>query len=296
MQKFSRRKFIGTSTMGALALGSLPLESFKMSPTPFNWPLSFQSWGVKDLLAKDFDNTLRKIQAIGFKGIEMCSPEGYKSSGFGPLTKLSVSELRKKIEDAGLFCKTCHFQHSEVKGNALPKTIDWAKELGLHDIVLSGAALREDATLDQWKEVVDELNKAAVQVRNAGLQFVYHNHTIGPEINGEQLYDILMRLFDPELVKMQFQIASISEGFNVIKYIKKYSGRFTSLHMHDWDPEKKKIVPLGQGIVDWKKLLLAAKKGGISEYGMILELESVPPDDPVQDLIVSYSYLETLGL
>jgi len=46
--------------------------------------------------------------------------------------------------------------------------------------------------------------------------------------------------------------------------------------MHDWDPEKKKIVPLEQGIVDWKKLLLAAKKGGISEYGMILELESVP--------------------
>jgi sugar phosphate isomerase/epimerase len=296
MQRISRRKFIGTSAMGALAFGSLPLESFKISPTPFNWPLSFQSWGVKDLLAKDFDNTLRKIQAIGFKGIEMCSPEGYKWSGFGSLTKLTASELRKKIEDAGLFCKTCHFQQLEVTGDALPKTIDWAKELGLQYIVLASAALREDATYDQWKEVVDKLNESALKIKDAGLQFAYHNHTIGPEINGEQLYDILMRLFDPELVKMQFQIATISEGFDVIDYLAKYKGRYFALHMHDWDPEKKKIVPLGQGIIDWKKLLVTAWQTGISEYGMILELESRPPDDPVQDLATSYSYLETLKL
>jgi sugar phosphate isomerase/epimerase len=296
MEKISRRKFIGTSAIGALALGSLPLESFKISPTPFNWPLSFQSWGVKDLLAKDFDNTLRKIQALGFKGIEMCSPNGYKMSGFGPLTKLTVTELRKKIEDAGLFCKTCHFMHFELKGDAVPTTIEYAKELGLHDIVLSAAALGEDATLDQWKQATEELNQAAVLVKDAGLQLVYHNHTIGPEINGEQLYDILMGLFDPDLIKMQFQIASISEGFDVIGYLAKYRGRYISLHMHDWDPVKKKIVPLGQGMVDWKKLLVTAWQSGLADYGLILELESVPPDDPIQDLSTSFTYLNNLEI
>jgi sugar phosphate isomerase/epimerase len=296
MGKISRRKFIGTSAIGALALGSLPLESFKISPTPFNWPLSFQSWGVKDLLAKDFDNTLKKIQAIGFKGIEMCSPQGYKWSGFGSLINLTASELRKKIEDAGLFCKTCHFQQLEVTGDALPKTIEWAKELGLHDIVLASAALGEDATYDQWKQVVDELNESALKIKEAGLQFAYHNHTIGPEINGEQLYDILMGLFDPDLIKMQFQIASISEGFDVIGYLAKYRGRYISLHMHDWDPVKKKIVPLGQGMVDWKKLLITAWQSGLADYGMILELESVPPDDPVQDLATSFTYLNNLEI
>jgi sugar phosphate isomerase/epimerase len=296
MNKISRRKFLGTSAMGAVALSSLPLESFKPTTTPFNWPLSFQSWGVKDLLAKDFDNTLRKIQALGYKGIEMCSPNGYKMSGFGPLTKFTVTELRKKIEDAGLFCRTCHFMHFELKGDALPKTITYAKELGLHDIVLSAAALREDATLDEWKQVAEELNKAAVQVRDAGLQLVYHNHTIGPEINGEQLYDLLMGLFDPELIKMQFQIACISEGFDVIEYIAKYRGRYISLHMHDWDPEQKKIVPLGQGVVDWKKLLITAWQSGIADYGLILELESQPPDDPLDALAISYTYLNDLKI
>lgn len=296
MQKISRRKFVGTSAMGALAISTMPLESFNPSSTPFNWPLCFQAWGVKDLLAKDFDNTLRKIQAIGFKGIEMCSPPGYSDSGFGPLTKMTASEIRKKIEDAGLFCKTSHFQHWEVKSDALQKTIEYAKELGLHDITLSGISLSDDSPYDKWKQTVDELNESASKIKSAGLQFVYHNHTIGPEVNGEQLYDILMRLFNPELVKMQFQVACISEGFDIIKYIRKYQGRFISLHMHDWDKKKNKIVPLGKGIVDWKKLLLTAKDSGIAEYGMILELESRPPDDPVQDLAVSYSYLQTLGL
>jgi len=296
MKLISRRKFLGTSAMGVIAVRYMPLESLKPLTSPFNWPLSFQSWGVKDLLAKDFDNTLRKIQALGFKGIEMCSPNGYKESGFGPLTIYTATELRKKIEDAGLFCITCHFGHSELKGDELPKTITYAKEFGLNDIVLSGAALGKDATLDQWKQVAEELNQAAVLVKDAGLRLVYHNHTIGPVFNGEQLYDLLMGLFDPELIKMQFQIACISEGFDVIAYLAKYRGRYISLHMHDWDPVKKKIVPLGQGIVDWKKLLITAWQSGISDYGLILELESVPPDDPVEDLSTSLTYLNNLKI
>lgn len=170
------------------------------------------------------------------------------------------------------------------------------KKLGLHDLTIASAALGEDATLDDWKRVAEEFNKSGEIIRNAGLQLVYHNHTIGPEINGEQLYDILMRLFDPNVIRMQFQVACISEGFDVVEYIAKYPGRYISLHMHDWDPEQQKIVPLGKGVVDWKKLLTTAKASGLADYGMILELESRPPDDPFEDLVTSYTYLSNLEL
>ncbi len=296
MQTISRRKFLGTSAMGIMAVSYLSLDSMEPAMMPFGWPLSFQSWGMRELLAKDFDNTLRKIRGLGYKGIEMCSPRGYKQFGFGPLANLKVDELRQKIKDADLFCKTCHFMHWELRGDELQNTITYGKELGLHDLVLSAAALPEDATLDDWKKVADELNKAGEQIRDAGLQLVYHNHTIGPELNGVQLYDELMRLFDPELIKMQFQIACISEGFDVIAYIAKYSGRYIALHMHDWDPEQKKIVPIGQGVVDWKKLLTTARKGGISDYGMIVEMETNPPDDPFEALALSYTYLNNLEI
>jgi len=296
MEPISRRKFLGTSAMGIMAVSSLPLDSLTPTPTPFNWPLSFQSWGVKNLLATDLDNTLRKIRALGYEGIEMCSPPGYGEMGFGPLAKYTASDLRKKIEDSGLFCKTCHFMHWELRGEAIPKTIAYGKELGLSDLVISSAAIPNESPLEEWEMIAEEINKAGEIVKNAGLRLVYHNHSIGPEIDGVQLYDHLMKLLDPEVVKMQFQIASISEGFDVIAYLAKYRGRYISLHMHDWDAKNKKIVPIGKGIVDWKKLLITAWQSGIADYGLIIEMETTPPDDPFDALASSYTYLENLKL
>lgn len=296
MKPFTRRQFISTTAMGMLASAYLHSCNSDRNNNPFKWPLSFQSYGVKDLLGIDFEGTMSKMRSIGFEGIEMCSPKGYENAGFAPLIKYSVTELRKKIEDAGLFCKTCHFQHPEIKDEALQNTIQFGKDLGLKDVVVSAAWLPADASLDDWKKFGDEMNKAGEEVLKSGLQLVYHNHSIGPLVEGEQLYDILMRLFDPKMVKMQFQIASVSEGFDVVSYIAKYPGRYISLHMHDWDPQSKKIVALGKGVVEWEKLLTTAKDGGIADYGLILEMETRSPGDPLQDLAESYQYLQTLKL
>ena len=296
MKTYSRREFIGAGAVGTLAAMYFKSENFLPFKTPFNWPLSFQSYGVREMIGKDLDGTLKKLRSIGYSGIEMCSPKGYAESGFGPLTALSAEELRKRIEDSGLFCKSCHFQHPELKPDKIQETISYSKKLGLKDLVLSAFWIKEDATLDEWKAAADEMNKSAELVKKAGLQMVYHNHSIGPVLNGEQLYDILMRLFDPELIKMQFQLAVASENVDVVAYIAKYPGRYISLHIHDWDPVKKKVVPTGKGIIDWKKLLEAAKKSGIADYGMIVEMETRAPGDPLQDLIECYNYLQNLKM
>jgi sugar phosphate isomerase/epimerase len=296
MKTFTRRHFIGTSALGILAAASLPYCASDRKSNPFGWPLSFQSYGVKDLLATDFEGTLQKLRSIGFQGVEMCSPKGYQDPGFANLKTLSAASLREKIKAAGLFCKTCHFQHPEIKSDALQETIRFSKELGLQDIVVSAAWLPENAAMDDWKKFAEEMNLAGAEIQKAGMQIVYHNHSIGPEIEGEELYDVLMRLLDPKIVKMQFQIASVSEGFDVVSYIAKYPGRYISLHMHDWDPNTKQIVALGKGIVDWKTLLTKAKDGGLADHGLILELETRSPGDPMQDLIDSYNYLRTLKL
>jgi sugar phosphate isomerase/epimerase len=34
----------------------------------------------------------------------------------------------------------------------------------------------------------------------------------------------------------------------------------------DWSREQKKVVPIGMGSIDWKKLFAAAKTGGIKNY------------------------------
>ena len=67
-------------------------------------PLGFQVWTVRQQLVKDFPGTLKMMAGLGYESMEMCSPPGYESSGFGPLMKLSAKEMKQIIHDAGLIC------------------------------------------------------------------------------------------------------------------------------------------------------------------------------------------------
>jgi sugar phosphate isomerase/epimerase len=124
--------------------------------------------------------------------------------------------------------------------------------------------LSEKATMSDWQKAAGDLNKIGVKVKNAGLQMGFHNHhgefaKIGDTI----IYDVLMKEFDPAIVKMQFQVAVISIGYKASTYFKKYPGRFISAHLADWSPETKKNVPIGKGIVDWKEFFASLDTGGV---------------------------------
>ena len=53
---------------------------------------------------------------MGYQSVEMCSPPGYESSGFGPLMKMTAKEMKKIINDAGLYWKvlTMEWMNSET--------------------------------------------------------------------------------------------------------------------------------------------------------------------------------------
>ena len=66
----------------------------------------------------------------------------------------------------------------------------------------------------------------------------------------------------------------------------KYPGRFISLHLADWSSTEKKGVPIGQGIVDWKKLFAAAKTGGVKNYFVEMDFPMLKPGiDYLQKLV-----------
>jgi sugar phosphate isomerase/epimerase len=58
-----------------------------------------------------------------------------------------------------------------------------------------------------------------------------------------------------------------------------------SIHLQDWSATEKKTVPIGQGVVDWKKLFAAAKKGGVKNYFVEMNMDA---------MAASYPYLHTL--
>jgi len=260
MPTISRRQFLCGSAMG-IAVAAMDLEA-----NPLGMPIGCQTFPVRESIAKDFQGTLREIAGGGFRMIEMCSPPGYEKYGFGPLAKMKAAEIRDIIKGTGLGCESCHFQFRELK-ESLDDRIAYAHELGLKQMIVSTFALRHDATMADWMQAADELNKLGEQTQKTGLQLGFHNHDFEfKEIDGVLVYDQLMKELDPKLVKMQFQVAVISLGYEAATYLTKYPGRFISLHLVDWSTAEKKIVPIGTGSIDWKKLFTAAKTGGIKNY------------------------------
>jgi sugar phosphate isomerase/epimerase len=234
-------------------------------------PAGIQIWTVKDQLLKDFPGTLKMIAGLGYESVEMCSPPGY---GFTPLMNMSAKEMKTIINDAGLRFESTHYGMNEFRKN-LDERIQFANESGQKQMILSSFGLSEKATMDDWKKAANELNTYGEKTRKAGIQMGFHNHHGEfAKINNELIYDVLMNTFDPELVKMQFQVAVISIGYKAADYFKKYPGRFISAHLADWSPADNKNVAVGQGIVDWKEFFGSLNTGGVKNIFVEMDLST----------------------
>ncbi|MEP7228853.1 MAG: TIM barrel protein [Ginsengibacter sp.] len=270
MKKINRRTFIGKTGIGlgsAFALSQLPGQLFANGfLKPNDLPIGFQSFTIRDMLAKDFAGTLKTMAGFGYKLVEMCSPAGYAQIGFGFLTNMKTADIKSVINHAGLTCPSCHFGKAEFTPENIDKSIEFAHDLGLSQMICSTFWLPKTATIKDYDDDADKLNKAAEKIKAAGMQTGFHNHEMEfAMLEGQLIYDALMSRFDPDLVKMQFQTEVINLGYKASDYFKKYPGRFISAHLSDWTSDKKE-VPVGQGIIDWKEFFAAAKTGGVKNF------------------------------
>lgn len=274
----NRRQFVGTSALGVG--GALLASQFPMSlrgatgMNTFDKPLGFQVWTVKDDLVKDLPGTLKRMAELGYQSVEMCSPPGYEGAGFGPLKNISGREMKNIVEDAGLVLESTHYTMGELR-DSLDERMEWAAESGQAQMICSSFWLPKDATMSDWHKAIDELNEIGARTKRSGIQMGFHNHHMEFEkLDGVLIYDELMDRFDPELVKMQFQVAVISIGYKAAYYFNKYPGRFISAHLADWSTEGQKQVPVGQGVVDWKEFFASAEKCGVKNYFVEMDPEN----------------------
>jgi sugar phosphate isomerase/epimerase len=264
MKKLSRREFLSKSAIGlggVTLAAQLPYELQGSNPVPaLNMPFGFQIWTIKDALQKDFPGTLKKMADLGYQTVEMCSPPGY---GFKPLMSMTAKEMKKIFDDTGLKCVSCHYGMKELREN-LDERVAFALEVGQTQMIFSSFGVPRDAKLDDWKKAADELNQIGLKAKKGGIQMGFHNHNNEfATIDGVLIYDALMQQFDPEYIKMQFQVAVITIGYKAVDYFKKYPGRFISVHLADYAQDKKTAVPIGKGIVDWKELFSSLGAGGV---------------------------------
>jgi sugar phosphate isomerase/epimerase len=274
--QMTRRQFIQQGTAAAVALTAAP----SLLADPLGLPIGCQTYPVRHTINSDFAGTMKGLSAAGFQNIELCSPFGYED--FSSLAKYKPQELRGMLHDYGLTCISAHFDTGELFNHA-EERIAWAKEFGLTQMATASLGFGTlpkgvPPTVDDVNRVTDLFNTFAAKAHAAGMAAVLHNEVFEiTSIDGKRVYDMEIERLDPKTVKFQFQVSTMQNGFDPVDYFARFPNRFISMHCQDWvmtADGKAKEVPLGKGVVDWKRVFTAAKKAQIQNY--FVELEQDP--------------------
>jgi sugar phosphate isomerase/epimerase len=280
MSEISRRVFFQNAATSAAVAGLLSGGALELRANPLGMPIGCQTWPVRTMIAKDFPGTIKQLAKAGFQTIELCSPVGYADSGFAGLAKYTGADLRRILGDAGVKCVSSHFDIKELRENQADR-IAWAKDVGLTQMIVPSLSGPRNPTMDDVKRAAEEYNKMGEQAAKAGIQQGLHNEDFElTMVDGERTYDLLFDLLDPKAVKFQFQVSTISNGYDAAEYFTKYPGRFISMHVQGWSAKTRKITAVGQDTLDWKRIFTAAKTGGIKNYFVEMDLELMEASVP----------------
>jgi sugar phosphate isomerase/epimerase len=244
----------------------------------------------------DFAGLCKDMAALGVGIIELCSP------GYGEFSSLANGkETRKIIEDRGLTCPSAHFELSELRTKQ-QEAIAWAHEIGMTQMgtaSLNGHVENGETTMDIVRRAADEYNKIGETASKAGIQQFLHDERFEmAKVDGRLVYEVLLELLDPKLVKMQFQMSAMRTVGDPITYFTKYPGRFVSMHLQGVDLNAPMPVPgggrgsarvpalaVGHDSLEWPRIFAAAKTGGVKNYFVEQNWELT---------VQSVSYLRTL--
>ena len=156
-------------------------------------------------------------------------------------------------------------------------------------------------TGDALKAYMEVFNKCGELCKSHGMKYGYHNHDFEfrDKLDGVLIYDIILTHTNPDLVIQQFDIGNpFGVGCNPLDVLKKYPGRFASMHVKDEikaASDKGEMeggyesTVLGKGVVGVKEIIDYAKKHGGTRH-FIIEQESyqgqAPLDSVKEDLQV----------
>ena len=278
----TRRNFIKTTT-GALAVGLggfyLPKLSFAHSAQNAPDP-GVQLYTFHDIIEQDVPGTPKKLSAIGIKNIE--SAFSKKGDYYG----LKAAEFKSLLQDSGMKWRSHHVFGAPIKMpkgmpplknlvENLQQITDEAVEGGLEYLV---AAHLPIGTAKDIGESLAVLNKASEGTKKAGVQLLYHNEPADFKVvDGKVPYEVFLTETDPDSIKFELDIAwAINGGQDPLQLFERYPGRFPLWHVKDLDNTHNTVLPVGEGILDYKTLFANAKAAGLKYYFLEHEVTADP--------------------
>jgi sugar phosphate isomerase/epimerase len=261
MRPIARRNFIG----GAAAVAAFPSAKFSLA-MPLGLRPGIQLYSVRQQMAQDFEGTLEAVRLTGYLEVESAA-----------LPKKPAAEIRRALDQAGLKCVSSHRSFIDVTRD-LDVTTEFEKTIGASYIICPGPGRKNPPvsgekvgplTIDDWKYNAEEFNKAGEKLKNAGINFGYHNHWVEfAPVDGKVPYEELLTLCDPDKMTFEMDLGWVKvAGQDPIALMKKNPHRFSMFHVKDFHlppdisfvtHEDAKVTELGRGSIDYKPIFAQA--------------------------------------
>lgn len=292
-----RRHFIKTALATSLA-SSATLRAFALNKNnAYRKNIGIQLYTLRNQISQDTAGTLKAVADAGYKQVE---PYGFPNA----------EDMIKAAKDFGMAVNSSHFAWESVTEPQTAGTVpfetilDKANAHGLSHLVVPYVHEHNRRSLDDYKRLADNFNKAADQARSSGIQLSYHNHSFEfRPLEGEKTgYDIFVESFSPA---MMFEVDVFwvkLGGVDPVRLIRKLKGRVSQLHLKDlksgitmpeYDNGKipaDAFQELGNGIIDMDPIIETADAAGVDHC----HVEQDQSPDPIASIRQSMRHLASL--
>lgn len=231
--------------------------------------------------------TLAKVKSIGYDCVQV--------SAFGPCRP---EFLRDELEQNGLIACATHTPYERIIGDT-DAVIAEHTILGIRNIGLGWRCYKTKAEAEQF---LADILPAARKIRDAGLQFVYHNHQwefLRME-NGQTVMDYYLENTSPsefgllpDMYWLQFA------GISPQKFLRENADRISVIHLKDMriaaEDGTPRFAPVFEGNMDYVSICEAASAVGVRVAAV--EQDDCYGEDPFEALRRSREHIrERLGL
>jgi sugar phosphate isomerase/epimerase len=278
---------LGTALLGGQALDALALGR------PKN--VGLQLFTLFNVIDEDVKGSLKKVADIGYKEVE--SAFSRKGGYYG----LTPKEFATALKEVGLTWRSHHVggaparprpgmnmgKRTNLKEDA-QKVIDEVAEGGVKYLVCSSIPID---TIEDVKEGIEILQKSGELAKKAGITLAYHNHEKEfKSINGQMPYDMFLSQISADVMKMELDLAWVSKaGVDPVALFKQHPKRFPLWHVKDMDKEFTTLKPVGEGVIDFKRIFENSKKAGLEHFFV----EHDMPANAFESIATSMNTLKT---
>jgi sugar phosphate isomerase/epimerase len=278
----TRRSFLGTAAAAAavLPLAAPAAASGRPRRRIPRGAIGMHLYTMRDVLARDFAGTVARLAEIGYATVGVSGRHGH-----------SAADIRGMLDAVGLRSVLEHIQYPTLTGSGLGQALEDLHTLGAKWPVVPSlpGSMHNPAG---FREAAREFNRIGAASRDAGLgPVLFHNH--GSDhvvVDGESLYDILLRETDPHLVAFELDVYWAAKGgAGPAAYFVDHPHRFPALHVKDMAPDGD-FADVGSGTLDFPAMFADASTGGVRQW--LVEHDN--PTDPFATASNSYAYLAAL--